>query len=352
MKIPTGIAVAIGWLVLPAHTTTVNLSGKVLELDSTNKSGVVVSLSGTNLTTTTGDDGTWSLAGETGGTGLLAPRSGAASRGVSRRVVMDGSRLRLSLGGRDICGHPLSGETDDSFASAGSSARSGSSSVLDTLIYSLDGTVILRDTISEDSLVQSGILRISDAYANASVTYGYVSDAQGHVYRTTKIGEQTWMAQNLNYVVDSSWCPDGSATRCHTYGRLYKWAAVMGLDDSCDIGSCSTQVVSMHQGLCPNGWHVPTYAEWSTLRALSDTVLKSRTGWSLVDGSDSLGFRAQPAGDRYSGGSYYFIGFFADFQTADQWRKATFIGYNSLATIQFHGELGKDGAVSARCLQD
>jgi uncharacterized protein (TIGR02145 family) len=108
------------------------------------------------------------------------------------------------------------------------------------------------------------------AIFSSSVTYGTVTDQDGNVYKTVKIGTQTWMAENLrttkyndgksieNVIVASKW--EGLSTGAYgnynnttssdtiaTYGRLYNWSAI-------NTGK-----------LAPKGWHVPTDDEWSVL---------------------------------------------------------------------------------------
>jgi len=300
MKPHALIAISIGLCALPGSATSVSLSGTVLDQDSTARSGVVVSLSGTSLTATTGTDGTWSLGGTTG---LGSSPSNSPSKTSTRHVVMDGGRLRLSIGEYDIDGRPLASQVGTSSVSFGRSARVVSST-LDTLIYSWNGTVILRDTIGDDGHSHTGILRFFDTTINAAITYGYVSDAQGHLYRTTTIGSQIWMAQNLNYKVDSSWCYSGVKDSCTKYGRLYQWAAAM--DTSITYITSLLNATLPSQGICPTGWHVPSDAEWTKLTdttlssSTAGTVLKSTSGWNTNTGTDVYGFGLLPAGYRYN----------------------------------------------------
>ena len=113
---------------------------------------------------------------------------------------------------------------------------------------------------------------------------GTLTDSRdGQTYRTVKIGDQVWMAENLNFETDSSYCYNDSAEYCAKYGRLYEWSAAMDA--------------------CPSGWHLPDTAEWRTLldAAGGDSIagmkLKSTSGWnSDGNGTDDFGFTVLPAG--------------------------------------------------------
>jgi len=101
-------------------------------------------------------------------------------------------------------------------------------------------------------------------------------------YKTVKIGEQVWMAENLNYEDEGSKCYDGEETNCKKYGRLYYWGAAMEA--------------------CPSGWHLPSKDEWQTLVNFAGgenagKALKATSGWNQNgNGTDNFGFSALPGG--------------------------------------------------------
>ncbi|MBQ7081402.1 MAG: fibrobacter succinogenes major paralogous domain-containing protein [Fibrobacter sp.] len=122
----------------------------------------------------------------------------------------------------------------------------------------------------------------------------------GKVYRTIKIGNQVWMAENLNFKTDGSYCYNDSAKYCTKYGRLYSWSAA--------------------NKACPDGWHLPTIDEFKTLftavggQSTAANNLKSASVWNNDgNGKDDYSFTALPAGIRYSKGNYKYVGDHANF---------------------------------------
>ena len=158
-----------------------------------------------------------------------------------------------------------------------------------------------------------------EAYLNPDISYGEITDARdGQVYKTVKIGNQTWMAENLNYadsvktpsLLGHSWCHDNDPKKCKVAGRLYDWAAAIDTEklyddgDGIDCGIGAYCVVPDNtQGICPDGWHLPKSAEWKTLLSVAKTEkLKSQKGWlDGKAGTDSVGFSAVAFGYRNRG---------------------------------------------------
>jgi uncharacterized protein (TIGR02145 family) len=190
--------------------------------------------------------------------------------------------------------------------------------------------------------------------------YGTLTDSRdGQKYKTVEIGTQTWMAQNLNYKSENSYCYGNDSSNCNKYGRLYMWAAAVG-----KLGGevWRSQVQSGNiQGACPNGWHLPTLTEWNTFfTAVGDTStagekLKSTSGWiNDGNGTDVFGFSALPAGSIDNNGKHNSIGSYAYF-----WSSTDYYDYYAYYVNLYSGKDYaslrtdiKSFAFSVRCLQD
>lgn len=213
-----------------------------------------------------------------------------------------------------------------------------------------------------------------DARLNPEIEYDSITDSRdGKVYKTVKIGDQTWMAENLNYDATdwNSWCFGKSnnkdSSTCDVAGRLYTWAAAI---DSiklkalksivCGYGRSCT-LPDMVDGICPSGWHLPNNAEWKDLfSAVGDIssagkVLKSQSGWvNKGNGSDTYGFSALPTGDRGSNGNFYNDGAIAYF-----WSSTTNSGTDAY-TVELNNHFDraylrlnpKNFGFSVRCLKN
>ncbi|MDR0518385.1 MAG: hypothetical protein LBH25_15235 [Fibromonadaceae bacterium] len=101
------------------------------------------------------------------------------------------------------------------------------------------------------------------AFAQQKGTFKDARD--GKTYKTTKIGTQTWMAENLNYNAKGSKCNGNKDANCAKYGRLYDWATTMDFAPACNSTPCISKVQTKHQGVCPAGWRIPSWYDWNTL---------------------------------------------------------------------------------------
>lgn len=109
---------------------------------------------------------------------------------------------------------------------------------------------------------------------NPDVEYGELLDERdNHVYRTLKLGNQVWMAQNLNYAADSSYCLYNDSANCAVHGRLYPWHVAVGKtleecpqdSSECDLSADYIDDKKHVRGICPAGFHVPTDSDYVEL---------------------------------------------------------------------------------------
>ena len=95
--------------------------------------------------------------------------------------------------------------------------------------------------------------------------FGTVFDERnGRTYRTTVINGLEWMAENLDYAVDSSSCYNDDPVNCEKYGRLYRWEVAMALDSNA-FNVRQWTAGKKYQGVCPQGWRMPTLNDFKSL---------------------------------------------------------------------------------------
>ena len=221
---------------------------------------------------------------------------------------------------------------------------------------------------------------------------GTVTDYDGNIYNWSRIGEQTWMIENLKstHYSDGTEIPlvesvygwenlddtdkgysyfENSASNSDVYGALYNWAAVMNNENSSD------NIPSGVQGVCPTGWHLPSDAEWKEIEVFlgMDTVDVDNIGWRGVNQSGKMkeagtehwdspntgatnesGFTALPGGYRIYYGTFNELGFGAYFWSATEFNgsqswKRYFHADNK--TVGRKMEL-KNSGFSVRCVKD
>jgi len=225
---------------------------------------------------------------------------------------------------------------------------------------------------------------------------GSVTDIEGNIYKTVKIGNQEWMAENLRTTKysdgtaislvanNSSWKNlndnnaycwyDNDISNKEKYGALYNWAAAMN-------GS----TIEMAQGVCPSGWHLPSDSEWFELQnyliangynydgsTSGNSIAKSlatKTGWETSSETGHIGnrqqenntsgFSALPGGDREIG-----VGIFNAQSRAGSWWSSSLYNISPRETgawsrelyycdsVLMKGGIGKYNGCSVRCLKD
>ena len=203
-----------------------------------------------------------------------------------------------------------------------------------------------NSSISSNSNVlmsSSSVFMLSDfsVVSPESVVRGKITDSRdGKTYKTVTIGSQTWMAENLNYETELSYCYNNSIDSCAKYGRHYTWDAAMNA--------------------CPDGWHLPEAYEWYILYLAvdKDPNAMQATGWTKWRfATDAYGFSALPAGTYYKGFNYDkgFNGV-GDNQTffwsATEYLVGQAVLFNLWDDVNPEDIFYKDRGFSVRCLKD
>jgi uncharacterized protein (TIGR02145 family) len=172
----------------------------------------------------------------------------------------------------------------------------------------------------------------------AAVFAHFKDSRDGKIYRTVKIGTQTWMAENLNYKTGNSWCYGNSESNCQKYGRLYDWKTALKA--------------------CPKGWHLPSNEEWGNLitHSYDPRKLRAKNGWN-EKGTDAYGFSALPGGSRAAKGNFNHVGNAGFCWSSTEYGARNAFFWNGLddpssgTEVEFVTTYKGDG-LSVRCLED
>ncbi len=194
---------------------------------------------------------------------------------------------------------------------------------------------------------QTKVKSEAKAARKATAEGTFTDTRDGQTYEWVKIGNQVWMAENLNYKISpGSWCGNNESRNCDKYGRLYTWLAA--------------------NKACPTGWRLPSESEWDKLidfvggRRAAGIKLKSKSGWiDNGNGTDEYGFSALPGGYRGSGGGY--AGVFIDPGRRGYWWSSTETDNNGAYLFEvgndrdaffFSADFYKSVGYSVRCVRD
>jgi uncharacterized protein (TIGR02145 family) len=190
---------------------------------------------------------------------------------------------------------------------------------------------------------------------------------QGKTYNTVAIDKYCWMAENLdvgsfipssktmtdNGIVEK-YCYDNDTANCNIYGGLYHWDEIMDYTNADGA-----------KGICPDGWHIPTYEEWESLSIYLGYDF--RAGCYLKDPKEDLwqeplsyyekntGFSALPAGTIFSDclnfNNIYLYAYFwtsTEFEQNFAWNRS--MNYSNCELKKF--ATSKNNARSVRCIKD
>ena len=306
-----------------------------------------------------------------------AEKQGSSSSGsVSSAGSETLSSSSRCAGASEECDEAIS---SDSNAESNGSSRSSSSeqNVASSSSEKLSETSSSSADEMESSSSSVALATPCKTETEDNCEYGTLLDERdGQEYKTVKIGDQWWMAENLNYETDNSFCCNDSAEYCEKYGRLYTWAAAMDSvgtwtanGKGCGYNKTCSPTYPV-RGVCPEGWHLPSITEFETLFTAvggvqdedyayrwngTGTVLKSTSGWyNDGNGTDAFGFSALPAGLRDSYGDYYDEGSIAHFWSSTEDGSGCaydmYLNYNyDYAYLNYND---KYRGLSVRCLKD
>ncbi len=195
----------------------------------------------------------------------------------------------------------------------------------------------------------------------------FIDPRDGLNYNTVLIGDQCWMAENLNVGemindtdemtddgVIEKYCYYNFSGNCDEYGGLYQWDEMM-----------QYSWIPGTQGICPDGWHLPKDDEWITLSDFLGGVSVAggkmkETGsihWFLPNtgATNESGFTALPGGYLPTFGNFVKLTSYASFWSSSYCKNYSFawgMGLSNTSNDLYRSHNNKIGSFSVRCLKD
>ncbi len=202
------------------------------------------------------------------------------------------------------------GDVDDGISYSGGRVGIGTSSPTDSL--DVNGSLRVRGDLIVDGEYKNNDLLERIQFLEVLNGIDKVFDIDGNEYRTIRIGEQIWMAENLKVTrypngdaiflikdstswdaladADKAFCWfDNDTLNFTEYGALYTWSSAMNGAASCDYNP------SWVQGVCPDGFHLPSEAEWQELE-VSLGMSEAEAGSSWRERGESVGQKLKESG--------------------------------------------------------
>jgi uncharacterized protein (TIGR02145 family) len=209
--------------------------------------------------------------------------------------------------------------------------------------------------------------------AQSGTRMNTITDINGNIYKTIRIGSQVWMAENLKTTRYTNgdrigttypdtisirgenapkyqWAYAGNDSILAVYGRLYTW-----------------YTVSDKRNICPGGWHVSTEAEWQTLTKFlgGDSIAQGKlkeagtNHWNKPNNgaTNESGFTALPGGNRWDYGRFLGVGEFTHWWTSTEYKPDTCLAwrrllYSNKTVKNYRGAADKKLGWYVRCVKD
>lgn len=135
-------------------------------------------------------------------------------------------------------------------------------------------TVWLRNGKNADETTAGGNGTGTDPYQGGQSSDDQTTLSEGSMPNgLVIIGNQVWAGQNVNDASKGGACYNNDDELCATFGRLYTWAEAMALDTSYNHKSAGTKTTKKnYQGICPDGFHIPTGTDWSNLSSYINSL--------------------------------------------------------------------------------
>lgn len=181
---------------------------------------------------------------------------------------------------------------------------------------------------------------------------------EGYIYPTILIGNQCWLAKNLNsgnQILDSEettnngivekYCYDNDTANCSFYGGLYTWDEMMNYSST-----------KNSRGICPEGWHIPTQNDFVSLLGYLDNNTKYIKVWGysvFLDEMNLSGFTALPGGYlQCDPRQFKYMAISGHFWSSDSDNDFGLENSLNLKWNLHQNYIDKKRAVSVRCIKD
>lgn len=233
---------------------------------------------------------------------------------------------------------------------------------IDVILFSVVVfSFLLSGCVEENKDVQTSPKDLTEAINNDEFT----TTPSPRTYKTVKIGDQTWMAENLdvgtmiqgdqmqtNNNIIEKYCYENDPANCSKYGGLYTWSEAMKYNKK-----------NGAQGICPDSWHIPTRKEFNKLiKAVknNNNALTSESElvytWETIEGTkgtNTSGFSTLMSGISTFDGSFAFKGEYTEFRSSTEINSDQAYGLSiGIISSDISYPNAKEIGFSIRCIKD